>query len=151
MVDGVKSVMISREVAATMGMKKRAATRKKQGGATIVRGVSEDMMAVKGIESSVAANAGSTKSSEWLSYSSTTVPSHVMPPRTPVSMNPYPVSASETAAPTAMYRGEGGQIKNIRVELKKRESAKKVKLHPKKECKPVLKKSLTKKASSLNG
>ena len=149
MTDGVKSVMISREVAATMGMKKRAATRKKQGGASIVRGVSEDMMAVKGMDSSVAANAGSTKSSEWLSYSSTTAPSHVMPPRTPVSMNPYPVSASETAAPTAMYRGEGGQIKNIRVELKKRESAKKVKLHPKKESKPIPKKSLTKKSRKI--
>jgi hypothetical protein len=142
--DGTRSIQITGEAAKMLrGEKKR--TRKKQGGGnTIVRGVSEDMMAVKGIESSVAANAGSTNSSEWLSNSST-----YMPPRTPVSMNPYPVSASETAAPTAMYRGEGGQIKNIRVELKKRESAKKVKLHPKKESKPVLKKSLTKKSRKI--
>jgi hypothetical protein len=64
-------------------------------------------------------------------------------------MNPNPVSASESAAPTAMYKAQGGEIKNIRVELKKRESAKKVKLHPKKESKPVPKKSLTKKSRKI--
>jgi hypothetical protein len=144
MEDGVRSINITGEAAKMLtGQKKR--TRKRQaGGNTIVRGVSEDMMAVKGIESSVAANAGSTNPSDWLSNSSTFIP-----PRTPVSMNPNPVSASETAAPTAMYRGEGGQIKNIRVELKKRESVKKVKLHPKKESKPILKKSQTKKSRKI--
>ena len=146
MTDGVKSITITKEVAATMGMKKRATRKKQAGGNTIVRGVSEDMMAVKGIENSTAASAASTNPSTWLSY-----PSTVVPPRTPVSMNTNPVSASESAAPTAMYRGQGGQqeTKNIRVELKKRESAKKVKLHPKKESKPVLKKSLTKKSRKI--
>jgi hypothetical protein len=146
MADGVKSVMITKEVAATMGMKKRATRKKQAGGNTIVRGVSEDMMGVKGIENSTTASAASTNPSTWLSY-----PSTVVPPRTPVSMNLNPVSANETAAPTSMYRGQGGQqeTKSIRVELKKRESAKKVKLHPKKESKPVLKKSLTKKSRKI--
>ena len=130
-------------------VKKRATRKKQAGGSTIVRGVSEDMMAVKGIENSTTTGAGSTNPTSWLSYSSTTAPSYLVPPRTPVSMNPNPVSASESAAPTAMYRGQGGEIKNIRVELKKRESAKKVKLHPKKESKPVLKKSLTKKSRKI--
>jgi hypothetical protein len=105
------------------------------------------MMAVKGVEPAM--SAGSSNPTTWLSYSSTTAPANLVPPRTPVSMNPNPVSASESAAPTAMYRGEGGQAKNIRVELKKRESAKKVKLHPKKESKPVPKKSLTKKSRKI--
>jgi hypothetical protein len=145
MADGVKSITITKEVAATMGGVRKRATRKKQaGGTTIVRGVSEDMMGVKGTENAIAATAASTNPTTWLSY-----PSTVVPPRTPVSMNPNPVSANETAAPTAMYRGEGGQIKNIRVELKKRESAKKVKLYPKKESKPIPKKNLTKKSRKI--
>jgi CCR4-NOT transcriptional regulation complex NOT5 subunit len=143
MADGVKSVMITKEVAATMGGVRKRATRKKQaGGNTIVRGVSEDMMAVKGVQA--ATTAASTNPTTWLSY-----PSTVVPPRTPVSMNPNPVSASESAAPTAMYKAQGGEAKNIRVELKKRESAKKVKLHPKKESKSVPKKSLTKKSRKI--
>jgi|UniRef100_A0A6C0BI47 hypothetical protein len=149
MEDGVRSVRITGEAAKVLGgeVKKRATRKKQAGGNTIVRGVSEDMMAVKGVEPAM--NAGSTNPVKWLSYSSTTAPAHFVPPRTPVSMNPNPVSASESAAPTAMYRGQGGEIKNIRVELKKRESAKKVKLHPKKESKPVLKKSLTKKSRKI--
>lgn len=146
MADGVKSITITKEVAATMGMRKRASRKKQAGGNTIVRGVSDDMMAVKGIENVTAASAASTNPTTWLSN-----PSNVVPPRTPVSMNPNPVSASESAAPTAMYRVQGGQqeTKNIRVELKKRESAKKVKLHPKKESKPIPKKTLTKKSRKI--
>jgi len=145
MADGVKSITITKEVAATMGgVRKRASRKKQDGGNTIVRGVSEDMMAVKGVQA--ATTAASTNPTTWLSY-----PSTVVPPRTPVSMNPNPVSASESAAPTGMYKAQGGQqeTKNIRVELKKRDSAKKVKLHPKKESKPVLKKSLTKKSRKI--
>jgi len=126
-------------------VKKRATRKKQDGGNTIVRGVSDDMMGVKGVENVTAASAASTNPSTWLSYSST-----VVPPRTPVSMNPNPVSASQSAAPTGEYRAQGGQdMKNIRVELKKRESVKKVKLHPKKEMKPVLKKSQTKKSRKI--
>ena len=148
MADGMKSVMITKEVAATMGgVRKRASRKKQAGGNTIVRGVSDDMMAVKGVQA--ATTAASTNPTTWLSYSSTTAPSNLVPPRTPVSMNPNPVSASESAAPTAMYKAQGGETKNIRVELKKRESAKKVKLHPKKESKPVPKKSLTKKSRKI--
>ena len=134
MADGVRSIQITGEAAKMLGggVKKRATRKKQQGGKTIVRGVSEDMMGVKGMENATAAAAASTNPSTWLSY-----PSTVTPPRIPVSMNPNPVSPSESAAPTGMYRGEGGQIKNIRVELKKRDSAKKVKLHPKKESKPI--------------
>lgn len=144
----MKSVMITKEVAATMGgVRKRASRKKQAGGNTIVRGVSDDMMAVKGVQA--ATTAASTNPTTWLSYSSTTAPSNLVPPRTPVSMNPNPVSASESAAPTAMYKAQGGETKNIRVELKKRESAKKVKLHPKKESKPVPKKSLTKKSRKI--
>jgi len=151
MEDGVRSVHITGEAAKMLGVKKRATKKKQEGGNTIVRGVSEDMMGVKGMENSVAARAASTNPSTWLSYSS-----NVVPPRTPVSMNPNPVSPSQTAAPTGEYRAQGGQTavqgqdtKSIRVELKKRESAKKVKLHPKKESKPVLKKSQTKKSRKI--
>jgi len=146
MAEGIRSVQITGEAAKIFG-KKRATRKKQQGGNTIVRGVSEDMMAVKGVEAAVTARAASTNPSTW-SYQSA-----VVPPRTPVSMNPNPVSPSQSAAPTGEYRAQGGQLgqetKSIRVELKKRDSAKKVKLHPKKESKPVLKKSLTKKSRKI--
>ena len=148
MSDGIRSVQITGEAAKMLGGVKRRASRKKQeGGNTIVRGVSEDMMAVKGVEAAATVRAASTNPATW-SYQSA-----VVPPRTPVSMNPNPVSASQSAAPTGEYRAQGGQLvqdtKSIRVELKKRESAKKVKLHPKKESKPVPKKSQTKKSRKI--
>ena len=159
MSDGIRSVQITGEAAKMLGGKKRASRKKQEGGNTIVRGVSEDMMAVKGVEAAATARAASTNPATW-SYQSA-----VVPPRTPVSMNPNPVSPSQSAAPTGEYRAQGGQLgqgqlgqgqlgqgqetKSIRVELKKRESAKKVKLHPKKESKPVPKKSQTKKSRKI--
>lgn len=146
MADGIRSIQITGEAAKMLGgeVKKRATRKKQAGGNTFVRGVSDNMMAVKGVENATAAGAASPNPSSWLSY-----PSTVVPPRTPVLMNQHPLGPSQSAAPTAMYRAQGGETKSIRVELKKRESAKKVKLHPKKESKPVLKKSQTKKSRKI--
>jgi hypothetical protein len=62
-------------------------------------------------------------------------------------------SPALSAAPTPQYKAQGGEskdMKNIKVELKKSTSAKKVKLQPKKvEAKPALKKCQTKKSRKI--
>ena len=129
---------------------KKRATRKKQDGGNMVRGVSENGMDVKGIDNAGVANAGSTNPSSWLSYSSTT---KLSPPMVQPVINRAPTPPELSAAPTPQYRMQGGEskdMKNIKVELKKSTSAKKVKLHPKKaEVKPATKKSQTKKSRKI--
>ena len=129
---------------------KKRATRKKQEGGNIVRGVSENGMDVKGVENSGVSLAGSPNPSTWLSYSSTT---NLSPPRTQPLVGQAPTPPALSAAPTPQYKAQGGEAKDtksIKVELKKSTSAKKVKLHPKKtEAKPVLKKHQTKKSRKI--
>ena len=127
---------------------KKRATRKKQDGG--VRDVSPNGMDVKGVDNAGIANAGSSNPSTWLSYSNTTklqVPS----PQPVINRAPTPPALS--AAPTPQYKAQGGEYKdtkNIKVELKKSTTAKKVKLHPKKaEVKPALKKHQTKKSRKI--
>ena len=126
---------------------KKRATKKKQDGGNILRGVSENGMSVKGMDNAGIANAGSTNPSSWLSYSSTT---KLMPPMVQPVINRAPTPPELSAAPTPQYKAQGGDSKNIKVELKKSTSAKKVKLQPKKaEVKPVAKKSQTKKSRKI--
>ena len=126
---------------------KKRATKKKQDGGNILRGVSENGMGVKGMDNAGIANAGSTNPSSWLSYSSTT---KLTPPMVQPVINRAPTPPELSAAPTPQYKAQGGDSKNIKVELKKSTSAKKVKLQPKKaEVKPVSKKSQTKKSRKI--
>ena len=135
---------------AITGPGKKRATRKKQDGGNIVRDVSENGMAVKGVDNAGIANAGSPNPSNWLSYSNTT---RLVPPHPVPLMNRAPTPPALSAAPTAQYKAQGGDakdVKNIKVEQKKSTSIKKVKLHPKKiDVKPTLKKSQTKKSRKI--
>ena len=130
--------------------KKRCGTRKKQDGGTMLRGVSDNAMGVKGMENPGITRAGSPEPSTWLSYSSTT---KLVPPMTHPVINRAPTPPALSAAPTSQYKAQGGEAKdtkNIKVELKKSISAKKVKLHPKKaEMKSVPKKGQTKKSRKI--
>jgi hypothetical protein len=153
MADEVKSVQLTGMAAhAITGGKprRRAATRKKQEGGDMLRGVSANAMDVKGVENPGITRAGSTEPSSWLSYSSTT---KLSPPMIQPLMNRAPTPPELSAAPTSQYRALGGEAKDtksIKVELKKSTSAKKVKLQPKKtEAKPVAKKNQTKKSRKI--
>jgi hypothetical protein len=127
--------------------RRRRATKKKQEGGDMLRGVSANAMEVKGMENPGITRAGLPEPSSWLSYSSTT---KLTPPMVQPVMNRAPTPAALSAAPTAQYKAQGGDTKNIKVELKKSTSAKKVKLHPKKaESKPAAKKSQTKKSRKI--
>jgi hypothetical protein len=129
----IKTVSISGNAAAEMsGGKRRRNTKKRQDGGAdeAVRGVSPIMNAVKGVEStsSVATNAASPNSNTWLKYPAgapvppkinfAPEPSHIPPP-------------DKSAAPTGQYAQAGGN-KQVKVELKKKTTAKKVHLNPKK-------------------
>lgn len=134
MPDEIKSVNITGNAAADISGGKRTrrtAKKKLEGGADEVRGVSPVMNSVKGIESttSVAANAGSSNSNTWLKYP-TGAP---VPPKINFSPEPshIPSSPDKSAAPTGQYAQAGGS-KHIKVELKKKATAKKVHLNPKK-------------------
>ena len=115
---------------------RRTAKKKLEGGSDeAVRGVSPVMSAVKGVESttSIASTAASPNSNTWLKYP-TDAP---VPPKinyTPMPSH-IPSSPDRSAAPTAQYAQAGGKSsdqKHIKVELKKKTTAKKVHLNPKK-------------------
>lgn len=154
MADEVKSIQLTGVAAqALTGQKpkKRAATRKKQDGGQMLRGVSDNGMSVKGVENAGVSNAGSPNPSNWLSYSSTT---KLITPQVHPVVNQAPTPPALSAAPTPQYRGQGGEAKDtkhIKVELKKSTTPKKVKLQPKKtaEAKPAMKKSQTKKSRKI--
>ena len=130
----IKTVSISGNAAAEMsGGKRRRNTKKRQDGGAdeAVRGVSPIMNAVKGVESSVtvATNAASSNSNTWLKYPA----GAPVPPRINFSPEPshIPSSPDRAAAPTGQYAQAGG-TKHVKVELKKKTTAKKVHLNPKK-------------------
>jgi hypothetical protein len=133
----IKTISISGNAAAEMsGGKRRRNTKKRQDGGAeeAVRGVSPIMNAVKGVESSVsvATNAAQSNSNTWLKYP-TGAP---VPPRINFSPEPshIPSSPDRSAAPTGQYAQAGGKTdhKHVKVELKKKMTAKKVHLNPKK-------------------
>jgi hypothetical protein len=133
----IKTVNISGTAAADIsgGAKKgRRSTKKKQeGGADeTLRGVSPIMNAVKGVEStsSIASHSSSANSNSWLKYPAgapvpPAVNTHPAPAHTPSSPD-------RSAAPTGQYAQAGGNTKHVKVELKKKTTAKKVHLNPKK-------------------
>jgi hypothetical protein len=134
----IKTINISGDAAKDMGAKRggnRRGTKKnqQQGGFEEVRGTSQVINLVKGVESqSIASNAASPNSTTWLKP-----PTGPQPPIIRPIMNANPVAPSQSAAPTAQYTGStlvGGSAttKQIKVELKKKSSAKKVHLNPKK-------------------
>jgi hypothetical protein len=133
----IKTINISRDVAASIsggGVKRgRRSTKKNQSGGSDepLRGVSSVMNVVKGVEStsSIASTAASPNSNTWLKYPS----GAPVPP--PVNTMPapshIPSSPDKSAAPTNQYAQAGGN-KHVKVELKKKTTAKKVHLNPKK-------------------
>ena len=135
----IKTVSISGNAAADMsGGKRRRSTKKRQDGGAdeTVRGVSPIMNAVKGAESSssVATNAASSNSNTWLKYPA----GAPVPPKINFAPEPshIPSSPDKSAAPTGQYAQAGGKThsdhKQVKVELKKKTTAKKVHLNPKK-------------------
>ncbi len=147
----IKTVNISGGAAKdiTGGAKKgRRSTKKKQEGGSDepIRGVSSVMNVVKGVEStsSIASAAASPNSNTWLKYpAAAPVPPIIKPTPSYVPSNPNNVSA-----PTLQQGGD----KKIRVELKKKHTAKKVHLNPKKADSPKMasKKHQTKKARKVS-
>lgn len=137
----IKTINISGDAAKDMGAKRgggRRSTKKNQqqgGSDDLPRGTSQVINLVKGIEpSSVASTAASTNSKTWLTYPTTApVPSPITP-----APSHIPATPNNSAAPTGQYAipnqagGSTASTKHIKVELKKRSSAKKVHLNPKK-------------------
>jgi hypothetical protein len=136
----IKTVNISGGAAVDIsGGKKRRQTRKKQEGGSeeVVRGVSPIMNTVKGIESasSLASTAAAPNSNTWLKYP-TNAP---VPPK--ININIEPVAKGGEPVLTQ----QGGN-KHVKVELKKKLTAKKVHLNPKKsEVQKQIKKHHTRK------
>lgn len=135
----IKTINISGDAAKDMSAKRgggRRSTKKtqQQGGSDeIPRGTSQVINLVKGIESaSVASNAASVNSKTWLTYP----PNAPIPPATIHTPSHIPATSNQSAAPTGQYAAAGGAAvtttKQVKVELKKRTSAKKVHLNPKK-------------------
>jgi len=122
--------------------RKRAPSRKKGGANEEVRCVSSMINAVKGVESSSTAFAASPAPSTWLS-----APKQMMVPAIVPHPSVQPASPAQSAAPF-----QTGGVKQIKVELKKKPTAKKVQLHPKKAeviKHPAQKKHQTKKARKI--
>lgn len=126
----IKSVSITGNAAADMtgGKKRRSTNKKKQEGGSdgTVHGVSSVMNAVKGVEttSSIASAAASLNSSTWLKYPV----GAPVPPK--INFSPEPSHIPKIADHPAMLTQQGG-VKHVKVELKKKMTAKKVHLNPK--------------------
>jgi hypothetical protein len=116
--------------------------------ATNLRGVSANIMLVRGTEpsatsvaaTSVAATAASINPSKWLN---SPIPA---PPSISPSPSYVPVTPNQVSAPTGQYGAQAGGAstdKQIKVELRKLKTPKKVHLNPKKQDEP--KKELHKK------
>ena len=112
---------------------KRNTKKNQSGGADeAIKGVSQVMNVVKGIESQsmLASQSASPNSNTWLRYPTTapvppairTIPSHI------------PTTPNQSAAPIGQYTvpTQSGGVKHVKVELKKKTSEKKVHLNPKK-------------------
>ena len=139
--DGIKRVNITGAAASDLegGAKKgRRSTKKKQeGGSPIMgavdalRGVSPNMAAIKGVETTAgpAVAAASSNSNSWLKYPV----GAPVPPRIVVEPSHIPSTPERAAAPTGQYAQAGGKDqRHIKVELKKKTTVKKVHLNPKK-------------------
>ena len=111
--------------------------------ASSLRGVSANIMLVRGTEpsqASVAATAASTNPAKWLN-GPIPAPPHISPSPSYVPANP-----NQASAPTGQYGAQAGGSatdRHIKVELRKSKTPKKVHLNPKKQDEP--KKELHKK------
>lgn len=129
----IKTINISGDAAKDMGAKKGGARKTKknqpQQGGELPRGTSQVINLVKGVEPpSIASTAASPNSGTWLTY-----PGKQMPPTINLTPSHLPATPNQSAAPTGQYAISGGAAtKHIKVELKKKTSAKKVHLNPKK-------------------
>lgn len=152
----IKTINISGGAAAdiTGGAKRTRRTTKKklEGGSDELRGVSPIMNTLKGVESthSVASTAASSSTSSWLKYPAEAP----VPPRIIPEPSHIPSSPDRSAAPTGQYAQAGGKshsdYKQVKVELKKKATAKKVHLNPKKADAPKhAKKHQTRKARKV--
>lgn len=129
----------AQDMAGGISKRTRRNTKKNQAGGSsdlneAVRGVSQVMNVVKGVESpsTIAAQAAAPNSNTWLKYpvgapvppqvNTHPVPSHI------------PATPNQSAAPTGQYAvpTQAGGVKHVKVELKKKASVKKVHLNPKK-------------------
>lgn len=130
----IKTINISGQAAADLGLAPKKGTRRNKknqlGGADeALRGVSGQMNVVKGVESSsLAATAANPNSSTWLKYPA----GAPVPPVIQVAPAHTPATPNQSAAPTGQYATQLGGTKHIKVELKKKHTAKKVHLNPKK-------------------
>lgn len=104
--------------------------------ATNLRGVSANIMLVRGTEpsqSSVASTAASTNPAKWLN---SPIPA---PPQISPGASYVPANPNQASAPTGQYGAQaGGSItdKHIKVELRKSKTPRKVHLNPKKQDAP---------------
>jgi hypothetical protein len=126
MSEEIKSINITGTAVSDIagGKRGKRSTKKKQEGGSeeVVRGISPVMTAVKGVESSssVAATAASPNSNSWLKY----------PTATPV---PPKIIPEPSHIPSQIQQPQqSGGTKQIKVELKKKMTSKKVHLNPKK-------------------
>ena len=157
----IKRVNITGSAASDLegGAKKgRRSTKKKQEGGVneveALRGVSPNMAAVKGVETTAgpAVAAASSNSNTWLKYPV----GAPVPPRIVVEPAHIPSTPERAAAPTGQYAAAGGKAhsdhRHIKVELKKKTTAKKVHLNPKKADAPkhASKKHQTRKARKVS-
>jgi hypothetical protein len=126
--------------------------RKKGGRRTIKReqhgGSDDDIRGTENIRS-IATTSGSTSPDTWLK-----MPTNVgVQPVINIQPSYTPPSPNQSSAPTEQYTVQEGGTKNIRVELKKKASSKRVHLNPKKVDNPkshIHKKSVTRKARKVS-
>lgn len=155
----IKTINISGDATKDMGAKKgggRRGTKKniqlQQGGTgEEVRGVSHAVNLVKGIEQqSIATSSASPNSNTWLKYPQNAP----VPPIIKIASAHIPTTPNQSAGPTSQYAmAGGGTTKHIKVELKKKASAKKVHLNPKKSDAPkahITKKHQTRKIRKVS-
>jgi hypothetical protein len=129
----IKTINISGQAATDMSggsKKKRTIKRKQEGGdpqQPIVLSLKGGAPIAPG--TSIASTAASTNSNTWLKYPV----GAPVPPKINFSPEPshIPSTPNQSAAPTNQYTQEGG-TKHVRVELKKKQSVKRVHLNPKK-------------------
>lgn len=163
----IKIINISRDAAATLGnipRKGRRTTKKnvinmdnhsntEQTGGSNIHGVSHAMNIIKGnAEHSIASSSASTNSNSWLQYpSGAPVPPQInfktLPSHTPISTN---ISTNISTKIDNNFTQEGG-VRQIKVELKKKTTSKKVNLNPKRSepAKMIPKKNHTKKSRKI--
>jgi hypothetical protein len=128
----IKTINILGDATKDIGAKRGGARKTKknqQQGGEMPQGTSHVINLVKGVESpSFASTAASPNSNTWLTY-----PGKQMPPAINPSPSHIPITPNQSAAPTGQYAVSGGATtKHIKVELKRKTSAKKVHLNPKK-------------------